>query len=359
AKNVQRAIDVSNQWVLNNQTSGHEGWIQDAGKFLSAPTLANAAASLNSLSGEIYATSRALEVEQSLATDAAMANREHAQAVQGQQGVWVQSLGPGGAFAGGGYDPATYRAGGSLMGVGGNIAGNFSAGLVAGRSRVWSQMAGLGGRLDARENVTGAYARWGAGVGYYLAGRVSYTSIRSQVQRELLLGETLTGLSAQRNDRVTVTTVEGGRTWNFGVATLAPYVSVAGLHLQQDAFTEQGSAMGLAAPSQADDVFFGTVGLRYGQRFAWAGGHSSLEGYAGYRHVFSGTDLSMTASFTGVPEAVFAAAGQDLSRNIGIVGAHWTTAVSDRWGWFLGADYRTGGGNTDPLEAHAGVTIAF
>ncbi|MGH8216162.1 MAG: S8 family serine peptidase, partial [Rhodanobacteraceae bacterium] len=90
AKNVQSAIDVSNQWVLNNQTGGHEAWIQDAGKFLSAPTLANAAASLNSLSGEIYATSRALEVEQSLATDMAMANREHAQAVQGQQGVWVQ-----------------------------------------------------------------------------------------------------------------------------------------------------------------------------------------------------------------------------------------------------------------------------
>jgi autotransporter-associated beta strand protein len=359
AGNVQSAIDVSNQWIMDGQTAGHEAWIRDAGKFLAAPTTANAVVSLNSLSGEIYATSRALEVEQSLATDTAMANREHAQATHGQSGVWVQSLGPGGGFDGGGYDPATYRAGGSLMGVGGNIVGNLSAGLVAGRSRVWSQMAGLGGRLDARENVTGAYARWGAGVGFYLAGRVSYTSIRSQVQRELLLGETLTGLSGQRNDRVTVTTLEGGRTWNLGAATLAPYVSVAGLHLQQDAFTEQGSAMGLAAPSQSNDVLFGTVGVRYGQRFAWAGGHSSLEGYAGYRHLFSGSDLSMSASFAGVPEAVFAAAGQDLSRNVGIVGAHWATAVTDRWGWFLDADYRTGGGNTDPLEAHTGITVAF
>jgi autotransporter-associated beta strand protein len=359
ARNVQSAIDVSNHWILNNQTAGHEAWIQDAGRFLSAPTTANAVASLNSLSGEIYATSRALEVEQSLATDMAMANREHAQAVQGQQGIWVQSLGPTGSVAGNGYDPATYRGGGNLMGVGGPITGNFSAGLVAGRSRVWSQMAGLGGRLDARQNVAGAYARWGTGVGYYLTGRVSYTTIRSQVQRELLLGETLTGLSAQRNDHVTVTTLEGGRTWNFGAATLAPYVSVAGLHLQQDAFSEQGSAMGLAAPSQADNVYFGTVGVRFGQEFAWAGGRSSLEGYAGYRHVFSGADLSMAASFSGVPEAVFAAAGQDLSRNIGIVGAHWTNVVSDRWGWFLGADYRTGSGTADPLEAHVGVTVAF
>jgi outer membrane autotransporter protein len=245
------------------------------------------------------------------------------------------------------------------MGWGGTITGNFSAGLVAGRSRVWSQMAGLGGRQDARENVAGAYARWGAGVGFYVAGRLSYTTIRSQVQRELLLGESLTALAAQRDDRVTVTTLEGGRTWHFGAATLAPYVSVAGLHLQQDAFAEQGSAMGLAAPSQADNVYFGTVGVRFGQKFAWAGGQSSLEGYAGYRHVFSGADLSMTASFKGVPEAVFAAAGQNLSRNVGIVGAHWTNLVSERWGWFLGADYRTGSGNADPLEANAGVTIAF
>lgn len=359
AANVQSAIDVSNGWVASGQIGGHEAWIRDAGQFLSAPTTANAVVSLNSLSGEIYATSRALEVEQSLATDTAMANREHDQAVHGQPGFWVQSLGPGGGFDGGGYDPATYRAGGSLMGVGGKIVGNLSAGLVAGRSRVWSQMAGLGGRLDAREDVTGAYARWGAGVGFYLAGRVSYTSIRSQVQRELLLGESLAALSAQHIDHVTVTTLEGGRTWNLGVATLAPYVSVAGLHLQQAAFREQGSAMGLAAPSQANDVFFGTVGIRYGQRFDWAGGDSSLEGYAGYRHLFSGTDLSMTASFAGVPEAVFAAAGQDLSRNIGILGAHWTTAFTDRWGWFLDADYRTGSGNTDPLEAHAGITLAF
>jgi hypothetical protein len=33
--------------------------------------------------------------------------------------------------------------------------------------------------------------------------------------------------------------------------------------------------------------------------------------------------------------------------------------VSDRWGWFLGADYRTGSGTADPLEAHVGVTVAF
>ncbi len=359
AGNVQSAIDVSNVWVASGQTAGHEAWLRDAGKFLAAPTTADAVASLDSLSGEIYATSRALEVEQSLATDMAMANHERASAVQGQPVAWVESLGPSGSLSGGGYDPATYRAGGKLMGVGGRIAGNLSAGVVAGNSRVWSQMAGLGGRLDARENVTGAYARWGAGVGFYLAGRLSYTRIRSLVQRELLLGETLAGVSGQRNDRVTVTTLEGGRTWDLGGATVAPYVSVAGLHLQQAAFMEHGSAMGLAAPSQASDVTFGTVGIRYGERFEWAGGHSSLQGYAGYRHAFSGTDLSMAASFAGVPEAVFAAAGHELSRNIGIVGAHWTTAVTNRWGWFLDADYRTGRGTADPLEAHAGITVGF
>lgn len=359
AANVQSAIDVSNQWIKNGQTAGHEAWIQDAGRFLSAPTVANAVVSLNSLSGEVYASSRAVEVQQSLATADAIANREHAQAVEGQPGLWIQSLGPDGAMTGGGYDPATFRAGGTLVGFGGKMFGGLSAGVVSGRSRVWSQLAGLGGRVDAREDLMGAYARWGAANGLYVAGRFSYTTVRSQVMRTLLLGETLSGLSAQRTDQVTVTTLEGGRTMHVGTATLAPYVSVADLHLHQDAFTEMGSAMGLAAPQQANDVTYASVGVRYGQRFDSSLGQSSLEGYAAWRRVFSGNDLSMTASFAGVPSQTFATQGQNLSRNVGMVGMHWNTRVNHRWSWFLDTDYLMGGGSMDGVETNAGITMAF
>lgn len=359
AKNVQSAIDISNQWVLNGQTAGHEEWLRDAARFLSAPTVANGVVSLDSLSGEIYATSRAVEVQQSLATDEVIASREHAQAVEGQPGLWVQSFGPDGAMTGGGYDPATFRAGGTLVGFGGQLFGGVSAGIISGRSRVWSEMAGLGGRVDARGNLTGAYARWAAPGGFYVTGRLSYTTNRSEVRRTLLLGDTLAGLSAERRDQVTVTTLEGGRTMHLGAATLAPYVSLAELHLHQDAFTERGSAMGLAAPQQASDLAFASIGLRYGQQFDWSLGHSSLEGYAAWRRVLGGTDLSMTASFAGVPDQTFATGGQNLSSNIGTIGLHWKTQVNHRWSWFLDADYLVGGGNMDRVESQAGIAIAF
>jgi len=144
-----------------------------------------------------------------------------------------------------------------------------------------------------------------------------------------------------------------------GTATLAPYVSVADLRLHQDAFTEMGSAMGLAAPQQVSDVTYASVGVRYGQRFDSSLGQSSLQGYSAWRRDFIGTELAMTVSFAGVPSQTFATQGQNLSRNVGMVGMHWNTQVNHRWSWFLDTDYLMGGGNLDRIEAHAGISMAF
>ena len=359
ARHVQGALNVSNLWFTSGKTDGHEAWFQAAGRFLAVPDAAIAVASLNSLSGEIYATGRAVETEQSLATDSAIANRDLALSRETRPGVWVQALGADGTLARAGYDDATYRSGGTLAGFDWKIIDGLMAGLAAGRTHTDATMTALGGSIDGRESVAAAYARWNASDGWYVSGRVSYANVRNGVQRDILLGTTLTSLADEHNDRVTLATVEGGKSFIFGDATLTPYATVSDLHIQQPGFTEQGSAMGLAAPSQTHDASLAAIGLRYGTGFDWSLGHSFLEGYGAYRRVFSGDDLGMAANFNRVPDSSFVAEGQNLPINLGIVGMHLNTQMNQRWSWFIDADYQTGSEGAHQAEADAGIRVSL
>ncbi|MGH8191428.1 MAG: autotransporter outer membrane beta-barrel domain-containing protein [Rhodanobacteraceae bacterium] len=355
AENLQGALDVSNQWLTRGQMAGHAAWGQAAGAFLSAPTLASAVTSLNSLSGEIYGTGRAVESELALATDQAIAHRQNALA-QGQgAGVWVLGTGTSGMLEGSGYDSADYRSAGTLAGIDGSF-GSFSAGIAGGRTRVDSHIGALGGDVEGREDLLAAYARANLSDGGYLAGRVGYAHVRNEINRSLLLGTTLTPISGAHTDHLTLASLEGGKT----LGHWTPYVSLSALRIDQSAFAENGAnGMGLAAPSQTHTASFADLGLRYGDAFQWSGGQSWFGAYADYRRVLGGANLGIDASFVGVPDSTFVAEGQNLPRNTGILGAEFSTQVNARWGWFLDGDYQTANGGGHAGEVDAGVRLAF
>ncbi len=359
AVHVQSALNVSNPWFTSGNTHRHEAWFQAAGTFLAASNAAIAVASLNSLSGEIYATGRAVETAQSLATDSAIANRELAPSHQPGPGVWVQALGADGTFARAGYDDAKYRSGGALVGFDWKVGDGLLVGVAAGHAHTDATMTALGGSIDSRENMTAAYARWNAGDGWYVAGRLSYAGVHNDVRRGILLGITLSNLAGEHNDHVTLATVEGGKSFILSSATLTPYAGVSGVHIQQPGFTEQGSAMGIAGPPQTHDATLGTIGLRDSTEFDWSLGHSLLEGYAAYRRVLSGDDLGMAANFNGVPNSTFVAEGQNLPIDLGIVGVHLNTRVNERLSWFIDADYQAGSEGAHQVEAAAGIRVSL
>lgn len=356
---VQQALDVSNGWYTRGDIAGHEAWFIDAGRFLASPNGTLATASLNSLSGEIYATSRGVEIEQSIAADAALANRERDLRFDTSPGAWVQALGADGTLSRSGYESADYRAGGVMVGLDGRLGAGFSAGLAAGRTHADVTMATLGGKLDGRETVFAAYGYWDAGSNWYASGRVSYASIGNNIHRTVLLGTDLMALTAWRTDHVSLGTLEGGKVIDVGGSTLTPFASVGALHLAQDDFAETGSAMGLNAPSQTHDATLGTVGLRYRKGFDGNRGHSWLTGYLAYRHILSGAGLAMDASFNGVSGPTFEAEGQNLPRNLGIMGIGLTTQVNAHWSWHLDADYQAGSEGAHQVEADAGIKITF
>ncbi len=359
ATHVQSALDVSNGWVTQGSTAGHGTWLQDAGQFLAAPTAANAVASLNSLSGEIYATSRAVEAEQTLATDDALANRQHDLLHGEQAGVWVQAMGANGGLSRNGYDAASYLASGTLVGVDGSFGHGFSGGLAAGRVRANSDMAGLGGNLDGREDVVAAYGNLAFTNGWYVSGRVSQARVRNDVSRDLLLNQTLYSLHGARHDDVTGLTLESSKRMTLSNGTsLTPYAAITDLRFKSDGFAEQGSTMGLAAADQTHNAVLGSLGVRYGQQFQWALGNSYLSAYAAYRRVLSGNDLGLTMTFNGVNEVSFRAQGQNLSQSTGMFGASLNTRINALWSWFIDADY-TAGSHVHQVQADLGMRLGF
>jgi outer membrane autotransporter protein len=360
ASNVQSALDVSNQWAVTGKTAGHEAWMNAAGAFLSAPTASAAVASLDSLSGEIYGTSRGIEAQQALFTDRALANRADELAHGGSAGVWVQGAGTDGTLSQLGYDDASYRASGLMAGVNGKLSDTFSGGIAAARTRVDSHLDALGGTIDGRETMLALYGRAELGDGAYLSGRVSHADVRSDVNRSVLLGTTLTPVSGDRTDHLTLATLEAGKAISSGDASWTPFASVAGLRINQTGFAENGAGgMGLAASSQDHTASFASLGARYSMALDWTGGHSWLTAWALYRRVLSGADLGMEASFAGVPDSTFVAEGQGLAKNTGMVGASFNTQVNAHWDWFLDADYQGSSGGSHAGEVDAGVRVSF
>lgn len=359
AQGIDSALKLADQWSTTNYT-GHATFLNTAAQFLSARTQAQAVASINSLDGEIYGTTSAIESQQALLTDDAMALRQNDLTAGEQPGVWVQSSDATGTLSQDTFASAHYHLGGALFGLDTQIIGNLSGGFVLGRSYLDANLAGLAGRVNGRDDTMGLYGRYAFANGGYVAGRANWSNEQVTVQRTALIGSTLQSIGGTRKDGIAQATIEAGKAFTLGQGTLTPYASVSALRLDQAGFTEQGAGgFGLTSPAQRHNATLADVGLRFGHGFDWAGGQSVLSGYAFYRRVLTGANLGFTAALAGAPTAQFTAQGQDLTRNTEQMGATFNTQVNATWGWFINVDAQASRGRSHGVGANAGVRVRF
>ena len=364
AQGVQGALTQANGWLSAPSVAGiaaaHAGFLHNTALFMSARTAAQANASLQSLSGEIYGTTRALEFQQSDVTDQTLAARQNDLAGGARPGVWVQGTGASGALAQSGTSTAHYDLGGGMIGIDAPLASGLSAGVAAGHSNLDASLDGLAGRVDGRESVFAAYARWNLADGTYLAGRASRADERVAVERSVLLGSTVQSVAGDRSDTITRATLEAGQRFDAAGGALTPYASLTGERIDQAAFTEQGaSGFGLTSPSQSHSVSYATLGLRYGTGFDWALGRSSVSGWLAWQHLLSGANLGFEAAFAGTPTAMFTAQGQDLARNTLEGGVDLTTRFSRTWSGFLDLGLARARGSNVGKIANVGIEARF
>ncbi len=306
--------------------------LKAAGAVQQSPTAAAATATLRSLSGEAHAAAGAMTFDTMGLQRRALSSRfdllvERPRAV----GAWSQQLGETGqgSFAG-----SQFQFDGWLMGQDMRLGEHTVAGVAFGESH-----ANDAGSLDRSRNrqVQGqAYFGATSGKAYALA-QLGSGQYRRQLDRSLLLGDSVADASSRYSGRFLSTSVEIGYRMGRGPTWLTPYAGADYSRIDSDGFREQGGdGFGLMADAASSSRSQALAGLRTG-----VGGHGwSLQGYAEWQQTLAAQGLDRQARFVGL-DAWAPLVDLQPARAGGLFGAslqtHWNTTVLG-----LGYDQRFG-----------------
>jgi len=348
---LESGLQAADQMVASGNVSGVNGqFLASAAAVQKSASVALAGQVLDSLSGQIHASAQALTFQQAQAINRDLANRL---SMLGSQpgghdgsGLWVSAIGASGKLSQSGYASGDTSLWGGQFGVDTRLGANSIVGAAIAYSDSQASFDRFGGQSKSHDTGVSLYGRHGFGEqGWYVAGRAGVATINSTVTREALIGNSTQTLGAEHSDSLWSAYAESGYVLPLSASSrLTPYAGIAYDRLKRGGFSESGGVFGLTADSQAYQQTAGLLGLRGDTRFQWAGGTSVLQAYAAWQHAFNDGKLDFNAAYVGAPAAGFTVQGIGLARSSGWLGLGLTTAVDQRWGWYLNYDAQLGAG---------------
>lgn len=359
AQHIQTALVQANQWAATDP-SAHQAFLDAAGDFLHVNSFAQAASSINSLSGQLLASSQGLTFQQAGIVNRTVADRladlgeDHA-----AQGAWFQGTGADGDIARSGYATGSYSGGGSVAGYDVKLAEHFALGLGLDWNRLSSNYSMQGGNNTSRSTGVMLYAKYDMGSAY-LSGRIGEDWIHTDTSRWGVLGTVPAAINSSRNDRMTSAYLEMGYDAKSNAWTTTPFVSAGDEYLRRGAIAEHGAGgFGISASDHGFNQSYAQIGARLGYRWNWGAGQLSLKGFALYQRVLAGRNLGFTAAYAGAPSATFELEGVNTPRNSGWIGAGLNASLNNQWSWFANLDGQIAGGGTKAAVFSAGARYRF
>jgi len=347
ALQVQSAFNAINRSIQggSNAQPLPSSFVSGAAAIQQSQSTAELQKSLNSLSGQMYATSAAMTFEAIDADTRALSDRfdsllDNPQALQRENKFqnWSQNLGYQGSFSRSGYDNLAFQLNGNMIG-GDRMLGN---GAVLGYAISHSQ--GLG---NLQQSADQGYSRALEGMVYggivhgnwYTMGRFGVGSDWQNTRRELLLGSQYAGVGSFSNGRYQVAYSESGYRFNAGKWKFTPYADLEYANVERDGFNELGGAgFGLNSNSQNVQRWQAGVGMRGSRQWQMPDGSSlSLQARFQWQDAFSMHGVMPTASFAALQQFM-PINGIGLSRYGSIAGVSLNWRFSARSQLSLGAD---------------------
>lgn len=359
AQHIQAAMVQANQWAASDPSS-HQAFLDATGDFLQVSSIAQAAASINSLSGQLLASSQGLTLQQAGIINRTVADRlvdlgdDHS-----AQGAWFQGTGADGDIARSGYATGHYSGGGSVTGYDAKLADDLILGLGLDWNRLSSNYTMQGGNNTSRSTGVMLYAKYDMD-NAYVSGRIGEDWIHTDTSRWGVLGTVPAPINSARNDKMTSAYLELGYEAKSNAWTTTPFASAGNEYLQRGTIAERGAGgFGITAPSDDFNQSFAQIGARLGYRWNWSTGQLSLKGFALYQRVLSGQNLGFTAAYAGAPNATFELEGVNSPRNSGWLGVGLNAMLGKQWSWFLNLDGQVAGGGTKAAVFSAGARYSF
>lgn len=295
-----------------------------------------AQASLESLSGQLYAASTAVTLAGIDAGNDALINHldQH-----GPTGAWTQSLGSQGGLSRAGFGNVGFNLDGALVGNDVKIGNNGFAGVAVSQMRSTGQLSGSVDRQTNRATEGMLYAG-SRGANWYGVGRFGFGSFHGDTQRLLRLGDQGAFAGTDDSGHYNVAYGEFGYRTNVGALTLTPYANAQFASIRRAGFQELGGdGFGLAANGQTTSRWQAGFGLRAGSSWLTSYGKLHIDAKLGWQNAFATKGEVFSARYNGIAQWA-PVEGIGLSRRAGTAGFTMGMDLSERSQFSMDFDQR-------------------
>ena len=343
AKNVEVSFKELDKKIEEGNT--------DVSKFalsaakLQKNSLSLTSSTLDSLSGQIYASAQALTFQQSQTVNKDLSNRlvmlGTLDNVRDKFGLWISGIGASGKLKQAGYAEGKTKVYGGQVGIDRKFGKNLILGTALSYSEANVKFNRHGGESDSDNFGVSLYGRIGNyNNPLYVQGRVGIGFVNSEVKRDIILSSNdISQEKIEHNDKLISGYLETGFDVKKENFILTPFVGILHDTVRRGSFNEKNSQFGLKADKKTYNQTSGFVGIRSGQSFNFKNGSkTTVQGYVTYQRALNNEDLSFEASYSGLSNAKFKVKGIGLSKNKAWVGVGILNEVNPNFAWYVNYD---------------------
>ena len=327
--------------ALENVDIDYEAGKTEAGKF-GAKLQALNTATLDSMSGQIYASAQALTFEQSETINRNLSNRMSmlSESLKNDKtfGFWTAGIYSKGKIEKDGFAKGKTVIKGGQAGFDMKIKQDIILGMAVDYSKGEVKFNRYNGKSKANMTGLSIYGRQNFGNGY-LAGRVGIGFTDSKVERDIIVNNHYIEHSkVNHNDKIFAGYLETGYDIKnkSGDFVVTPYVTLGMDRMTRGKFFEENTNFGMNANKKTYNMPYTSVGLKTIKTF----GNTNITGYLGYTHGLNKKNLDFDASYNFAPNAKFEVKGINYSRNKITAGIGVNTKIKENINWYTNYDYK-------------------
>jgi len=317
---------------------------------------------LDSMSGQIYASAQALTFEQSETVNRDLSNRmsDLARSLENDKkfGLWTSGIFSKGSIEKAGFAKGKTTVKGGQIGFDMKVTDSAIAGVAIDYSKGKVKFDRYNGESKADMTGFSLYGRQNFG-NIYFAGRLGFGYSDTEVKRDIIVNKKIAEQSKiTHKDNSLSTYFEGGYDVKLnGNLAFTPYVALGSDKVTRGKFSESNTDFGMTADKKSYNMPYATIGTKAVKRF----GNTDLTGYIGYTKGLNKKDLNFEAAYNFAPAAKFEVKGINYSRDKVNAGIGVRTEIKEGLSWYSNYDYKhsTDKSKADNHMVTTGVRIEF
>ena len=317
---------------------------------------------LDSMSGQIYASAQALTFEQSETVNRDLSNRmsDLARSLENDKkfGLWTSGIFSKGNIEKSGFAKGKTTVKGGQVGFDMKVTDSAIVGVAIDYSKGKVKFDRYNGESKADMTGFSLYGRQNFG-NTYVAGRLGFGYSDTEVKRDIIVNNNISEHSKIiHKDKSLSTYFESGYDIKLnGDFMFTPYVALGTDKVTRGKFSESNTNFGMTADKKSYNMPYATIGTKVVKKF----GNTDITGYIGYTKGLNKKDLNFEAAYNFAPEAKFEVKGINYSRNKVNAGFGIKTEIKEGLNWYANYDYKhsTDKSKSDNHMITTGVRIEF